>query len=188
MNKQQLRKKYTALRNTLSDTSIDELSQQIANQCLNLTIWQYSTYHLFLSIKEKKEVETWYLLHILQGRDKQIAVATSNFKTCTMQHYLLTEQTRLKVNNYGIPEPISGIQLKPTDIDVVFVPLLVYDQRGHRIGYGKGFYDRFLSECRPDIVTVGLSFFQPEIDIYDTQPTDIKLDYVVSPESVYSFD
>lgn len=188
MDKQQLRKKYSALRRTLSEETIDVLSQQIANQTLNLAIWQHSTYHLFLSIKEKKEIDTWYLLHILQGRDKQIAVSKSNFKEVTMQHYLLTEQTRLKINNYGIPEPQNGISLKPSDIDVVFVPLLAYDQSGNRIGYGKGFYDRFLSECRPDVIKVGLSFFQPETFVFNTQPKDVKLDYVISPDTIYSFD
>jgi 5-formyltetrahydrofolate cyclo-ligase len=55
------------------------------------------------------------------------------------------------------------------------------------VGYGKGFYDRFLSDCRPHCIKIGLSFFEPEIDIVDVLESDIKLDYCVTPESVFTF-
>lgn len=72
-------------------------------------------------------------------------------------------------------------------IDVVFVPLLAYDNKGNRVGYGKGFYDHFLSECREDVVKIGLSFFEPEEAIEDVSATDIRLDYCVTPMTVYNF-
>jgi 5-formyltetrahydrofolate cyclo-ligase len=72
-------------------------------------------------------------------------------------------------------------------IDVVFVPLLAYDKQGNRVGYGKGFYDKFLSLCKPEVVKIGLSFFEPEDLIDDVFENDVKLDYCVTSERVICF-
>jgi 5-formyltetrahydrofolate cyclo-ligase len=72
-------------------------------------------------------------------------------------------------------------------IDVVFVPLLAYDEKGNRVGYGKGFYDAFLSECKPETIKIGLSFFPPELEIKDVTSDDIKLDFCVTTDSVHAF-
>ena len=75
----------------------------------------------------------------------------------------------------------------PSKIDVVFVPLLAFDKNGHRIGYGKGYYDKFLSSCKPDIIKIGLSFYEAEEAFQDVYPSDIPLDYCVTPKKVYRF-
>src|SRR5690554_4872123 len=146
-SKTSLRIKYKNLRESLSPAAVEEMSLSIANQTLRLPIWEKSYYHIFLSIPEKKVVDTSSILHILQGRDKSVVVSKSDFATHEMQHFLLQENTVLKISDYGIPEPVSGLEVSPEMLDVVFVPLLAYDLRGHRIGYGKGFYDRFLKKC-----------------------------------------
>ena len=69
-----------------------------------------------------------------------------------MTHYLLTDNTKIKKNKYNIPEPIDGIEVPDNKIEVVFVPLLAFDKKGHRVGYGKGFYDHFLSGCQPNTI------------------------------------
>ena len=183
-----IRERYKELRNTLSPEDISAKSIAIANQLVNLPIWEHSVYHIFLSIDKLKEVQTEYILHILQGRDKNIAVSKSNFTTGRMSHYLLTDTTLLSVNTWGIPEPVTGIQLQPNQIDVIFIPLLACDTFGNRIGYGKGFYDRFLDECRPDTLRIGLSFFSPEETIFPTNTTDKKLHYCITDTNIYSFD
>ena len=71
-------------------------------------------------------------------------------------------------------------------LDVIFVPLLAYDEKGNRIGYGKGFYDRFLANCKPDTLFVGLSFFPPEKNI-SVEETDVPLHYCITPEKILSF-
>lgn len=187
MNKQALREKYKSLRLTLSSEQADEESLKIANQCLKLPIWNHQTYHIFLPIAHQKEVNTEYLLHILQGKDKNVALSKSDFSTQTLQHFLLTEQTKIEVNAWGIPEPTGGFQVNEEQIDVVFVPLLAFDKKGNRVGYGKGFYDRFLAKCKPSVCTIGLSFFEAENEISDINDTDFSLDYVVSPEKIYTF-
>jgi 5-formyltetrahydrofolate cyclo-ligase len=188
-SKSELRLIFKKLRNTLSSDQIEEFSLIIANQSLKLNIWNHQTYHLFLSITEHKEVQTEYLLHILQGKDKNVVISKSNFEDHSMSHYLLTDQTLLKKNNYNIPEPTGKgmIEIQPEQIDVVFIPLLIADKTGSRIGYGKGFYDRFLAQCKPDVVKIGLSFFEPLQEEIEVGKFDVRLDYLVTLDEVYRF-
>ena len=186
MNKEALRKKYKALRNSLSQAEIDAKSMSIANQIVQMDIWDYENYHIFLPIHAQNEVNTEFLMHILHGKDKNIIVSKSNFSDASMQHFLLTDNTILKTNKWGIPEPENGIVIPSNSIDLVFVPLLCYDVKGNRIGYGKGFYDRFLSESKPKKV-IGLSFFPPEKAILDITKTDYRLDFCVLPDEIHDF-
>lgn len=188
MDKKELRKKYKELRNTLSEKEIEEKSLAIANRLLQLDIWDKTYYHLFLTIVEFKEVETEFMLQILAGKDKEIVISKSDFKTNEMTHYLLTDNTKIKKNEYNIPEPINGLEVPVNKIEVVFVPLLAFDLNGNRVGYGKGFYDKFLSKCNPDTIIIGLSFFEAELQIEDIFENDIRLNYCVTPEKIYEFN
>lgn len=187
MVKKELRKSYKALRQQLSSMEIEEMSLAIANNLLKLEIWNKTYYHLFFSIEEQKEVETEFILHILQGKDKEIVVAKSDFTTLEMTHYLLTDNTKFKKNDYNIPEPIDGLEVPVSKIDVVFVPLLAFDKKGNRVGYGKGFYDKFLSECSPETIKIGLSLFESEQLIEDVFDDDIPLNFCITPKKIYSF-
>lgn len=187
MNKKELRVKYKALRKELSLEEIEDKSLAIANRLLQLDIWEKTYFHLFLTIEEQKEVDTEFLLQLLAGKDKEIVVSKSNFDTLEMTHYLLTDNTKFQKNEYNIYEPVDGIEVPNTKIDVVFVPLLAYDKQGNRVGYGKGFYDAFLSKCSKEVIKIGVSFFPPEETIDDVYPTDIRLDYCITPTTNYSF-
>ena len=181
MNKKQLRIRYKKFREELSPEDVEEGSMKIANNLIGLPIWGHSYYHIFLSISEKREVDTQAILHILLGKDKNVVLSKADFKSGTLSHFLLTDSTVIKVNDWGIPEPVEGIEIPAEKIDVVFVPLLVFDEKGNRIGYGKGFYDRFLSQCDPDVLKIGLSFFEAEKEIEDVSPLDVPLDYSLTP-------
>lgn len=187
MQKSELRQKYLDKRARLSQDEIDKLSLEIANKCLELPIWHYSNYHIFLSIAEKGEINTDFLLHILQGKDKNIAVPKTNFKAGTLSHFLLTDNTIIKPNKWGIPEPEDAIPFPKEKIEVVFVPLLAFDKKGNRVGYGKGFYDRFLSNCHPETLKIGLSLFEVEEELIATEITDIPLNFCVTPKKIYAF-
>jgi 5-formyltetrahydrofolate cyclo-ligase len=187
MNKKEIRKKYKDLRSLLSAEELEEKSLAIANQLQKLAIWQKTYYHLFLSIKKQKEINTEYILQILAGKDKEIVISKSDFKTGKMIHFLLTDNTKIVENDYGIPEPVDGLEVPTTKIDVVFVPLLAFDIVGNRVGYGKGFYDRFLSECKPDTLKIGLSLFEAEETIADSTENDILLNYCVTPQKIVAF-
>jgi len=187
MTKKELRTEYKKLRQQLSEKDIEEKSLIVANKILSLPIWEQTYFHVFLPIEAHKEINTEFILHLLSGKDKEIVVSKSNFATRNMTHFLLTDNTKFKITDYGIPEPQNGLEVPPSKIDVVFVPLLAFDIFGNRVGYGKGFYDKFLSGCRPETVKIGLSFF-PAVDaVHDVFESDIKLDYCITPDKVYVF-
>ena len=186
-SKKNLRKKYKTLRQSLADATLEEMSLAIANRVLELPIWDKTYFHVFLPITEQKEVDTELILHLLSGKDKEVLISKSNFETREMIHYLLTDNTRIAKNEYNIPEPVDGIEVPSKKIEVVFVPLLAYDKKGNRVGYGKGFYDKFLLDCKPDVIKIGLSFFEPEEEISDIFEGDVKLDYCVTPTEIYIF-
>jgi len=187
MNKKDLRSKYKAIRQQLSAEEIEDKSLSIANRLLSLDVWEKTYFHLFLTIEEQKEVDTEFILQILAGKDKEIVVSKSDFETREMTHYLLTDNTKFRKNEYNIFEPVDGLEVPVSKIDVVFVPVLAYDKNGNRVGYGKGFYDNFLAKCREDVIKIGLSFFEPEESIDDVFVTDIRLAYCVTPFGINNF-
>lgn len=187
MDKKQLRIYYKKLRGFLTENEKEERSLAIANRLLSLNVWDKTYFHLFLTIEELNEINTEYILQILMGKDKEIVISKTDFDKRKMIHFLLTENTKIRKNEYNIPEPINGIEVPSDKIDVVFVPLLAFDKKGNRVGYGKGFYDNFLNESRNDVIKIGLSFFEPEEEIDDVFESDIPLDFCVTPNEIYQF-
>nr|WP_315160587.1 5-formyltetrahydrofolate cyclo-ligase [uncultured Flavobacterium sp.] len=187
MLKKALRIHYKTLRKQLSENQLEEMSLAVANNVLTLPIWEKTYFHIFLPIEAHNEVNTEFILHLLSGKDKEIVISKSDFETRNMTHFLLTDNTKIKKNEYNIPEPVDGIEVPAKKIEVVFIPLLAYDKQGNRVGYGKGFYDKFLSECQTGTIKIGLSFFEPEEQITDVFETDVKLDYCVTPNAVFKF-
>lgn len=186
MLKKQIRLEYFEKRNLLDLKLFEIYSLEISNMVLKLPVWDFSFYHTFLSIDRNREVDTSYLLTVLQGKDKNIVVPkVSAFNQ--LENYLLLDSTPLRLNHWKIPEPVDGIKIDENKIDVVFMPLLAYDKKGNRVGYGKGYYDKFLSKCRPDVVKIGLSFFEPEEVIEDINENDVPLSYCVTPHKIYEF-
>ena len=182
MNKKTLRALYRQKRATIPPEQQAQLSQQIAEQTLRLPIWDKRVFHSFLSIPSFGEVDTEPLIRLLQERGKTLVVSRTVMETVRMEHFRY-DPSQIQANNkWHIPEPV-----KSEEIEVVFVPLLAYDTKGNRIGYGKGFYDNFLAECKSETLKVGLSFFPAEPLIEDVREDDIPLDYVVTPEEVFKF-
>ena len=187
MLKRELRKKYKNLRAEISPEKASDLSLNLVNNLLQIPIWDFFYYHTFLSIEEKNEVDTLPLITLLQGKDKNVVVPKVIGEN-TLENYLLTDNTSLKISDWGVPEPVDGIEVQESKIEVVFMPLLAFDHQGNRVGYGKGFYDTFLNKCRKETVKIGLSFFHAENDsISDVNENDVKLDYCVTPEKIYAF-
>ena len=184
--KNQLRYLYQNKRDNLSVNEIQDLSILISNKCLEFPIWHLENFHIFLSILIKKEIDTSPLLSLIMGKDKQIIISRI-IESKKLENVLLTDQTILKKSLFGIPEPQNGIIISPKIIDVVFIPLYVFDLKGNRVGYGGGYYDRFLKECKKDSIKIGLSLFDPIKKIKDLSDLDVKLDYAVTPESIFSF-
>ncbi|PRX56688.1 5-formyltetrahydrofolate cyclo-ligase [Flagellimonas meridianipacifica] len=187
MLKHELRRKYRQNRVHLERDEIETKSITLVNKILQIPIWDFFYFHTFLSIIKNKEVDTLPLITLLQGRDKHIVVPKV-IGEHSMKHYLLTDNTGLRLNEWSIPEPIDGIEIPEKKIEVVFIPLLAFDKLGNRVGYGKGFYDEFLSKCDFETIKIGLSLFEVEEEpITDVHEKDIGLDYCVTPNQIYTF-
>ena len=134
-------------------------------------------------------MDTWALVNWAREAHPalQWVLSRSDMGKGFMEHYLWSKETVLEKNAYGIPEPQGGTLIAPAALDLVFVPLLAFDEAGHRVGYGKGMYDRFLEQCRGDVTTIGLSMFAPVAAIADTGQWDVPLDIVVTPDQIYHF-
>lgn len=186
MHKEKLRLNFRKKRKLLSPISVENESIEIANKVLRLPIWNRSFFHIFLSITKKKEVNTTPLLSIIQGKDKHVVVPKT-FPNGVLKNFLLTDNVLLKENHLGIPEPVGGIEVSENQLDVVFVPMLAFDRKGHRVGYGGGYYDVLFKKCSPETLKIGLSFFEAVGEIEDIHEKDVPLDYCVTPRKVYEF-
>lgn len=190
MNKAELRKHYLSKRNALDANSFVLRNEQIKDLFLAyFHDFRVEAIHTFLPISGKNEINTNPILEALKRRNPKlkVVVSKSNLETLEMTSYLLQENTVLEVNRWGIPEPVEGVPFDDVKIDIILVPLLIFDKSGHRVGYGKGFYDRFLKKCRPGALKVGLCLEPPVHSIPDTDPNDVMMNYCVTPERVYSF-
>ena len=98
------------------------------------------------------------------------------------------EETIFAKNSFGIPEPVQAERVDGWEIGMVLVPLLAFDQQGNRVGFGKGYYDRFLAEQCPQATRIGFSFFDPVDAVSDIESFDIPLDFCVTPEKLYTFN
>ena len=181
MLKKELRSIYKKKRETLTSEEIDGFQKSIYKQVFDLDFSSVHTIHIFLSIEKQKEIDTYPIVEFLRQNKKRIVISKSCFKTATLAHFVFDEKTVLEINKYGIPEPIEAERITEKEIDLVFVPMLVSDENNFRVGYGKGFYDRFLSACKKEVQTIGLNFFAPISNIEDVNSYDIALDKVIYP-------
>ncbi|MDB5232231.1 MAG: 5-formyltetrahydrofolate cyclo-ligase [Chitinophagaceae bacterium] len=131
------------------------------------------------------EIYSRYLHHLVPGL--QTAYPVTDFENLSMEAVIVNDETVFESNEKGLIEPRNGATIDPHEIDLVFVPHLICDLKGYRVGYGKGFYDRFLSRCREDVITVGFSYFDPVDTIEDTTQFDVPLNYCITPGQIYEF-
>lgn len=185
MTKAAQRKEALAQRMTLSDAEYHARCHRLLEHFKTLDFKEVKAIHIFLPIKEKKEADTFLMIDwLLQSHPEiSILVPKADFSSHTMTSHRYPGRENLRLNTYGIPEPQnekSGLKA-----DLIVVPLLAFDEQGHRLGYGKGFYDRFLQGQKAK--KVGLSFFEALPEIRDVHVNDIRLDYCITPDRVVNF-
>ena len=187
MTKKELRKIYLRKRMDLSDAAYQELNERLSDHFFStINVSGIRVLHTFLPIKKNREVNTWMIIERLK-RDYpqvQISVPKINNQTAELEHYYYESPDQLKNNTWEIPEPVKGVPTPTDKIDAVLVPLLAFDKQGHRLGYGRGFYDKFLSSCRPDCLKIGVSFFEFEEKIEGISDKDIPLNLIITPDTV----
>ena len=188
MNKEEARKKYKDLRSKIKSDELETKSKAIARKFIESGLWKgCSSIHVFLTIPKENEVNTNYIIHYFQANHPTIKLCTSiiNEETNELVHTVIDPSTGYSLNKWSIPEPLIIDKVTEDKIDLVIVPLLIVDTKGNRVGYGKGFYDKFLSKCKKETKKVGVSFFEPEKELLETDAWDIPLTDVISPEKVY---
>jgi 5-formyltetrahydrofolate cyclo-ligase len=190
MLKRELRKIYKKKRTDLTSTERLKLDDLILIQLQN--VYFDSNIRLLMSywpLERHCETNTLlytrYLEHTIPGL--KVTFPVIKMETSEMQAVLVHEETDFVENEYCIPEPEDGEKIETDEIDLIFVPLLAFDQSGYRVGYGKGFYDRFLQNCREDIITVGFSYFDAVDEIEDRHQFDVPLKYCITPHKIYEF-
>ncbi|MFT6716931.1 MAG: 5-formyltetrahydrofolate cyclo-ligase [Saprospiraceae bacterium] len=188
MVKKELRSVYKNKRAELSSDEIEVLSLEINTTLLELlNQLTFQTLNCFLSSNEKGEVRTSSIINELLSQEKFISVPLSNYKSNSMQAVRFKKGELTAKDKFGIPVPTT-IEIVPVkSIDILIVPLLCFDKKGHRVGYGKGMYDRFLNNCKKDVVTIGLSLFEAIEEIIDVDELDIPLNYVICKTQVFKF-
>ncbi|MCG8340542.1 MAG: 5-formyltetrahydrofolate cyclo-ligase [Cytophagales bacterium] len=188
MTKARVRKKYLVQRK-----SMNEASYQTCNQSIHKIFFEYFTLkkcqkiHIYLPLYKNKEVDTWPIVSTLQNERKEIVISVPKLVGSPMFIQSYQIGMPLKENQWGIQEPVESVFIPAYELDLVVLPLIIFDKRGYRVGCGKGHYDRFLKKCREDIVKVGLCFEAPVEAIEDIKEYDVPMNYCVTPEKVYVF-
>lgn len=186
MTKKELRKVATEQRKLFSDAQVAEYSRTLLDHFSSFDLSGVKTIHVFIPIAEKREPDTFVFIDWLAIHHPQIKIIVpkADFGTALMSSYVYPGKEALIKNLYNILEPQKG-ELHTGDVDLVLIPMLAFDERGYRVGYGKGFYDRFLLHI--DTLKIGLSFFGPADLIDDVNEYDVRVDFCITPEKIYKF-
>ncbi len=189
MKKSALRTIYKEKRNKLSATEINKLDDLLLIQFQKADIPLIQSLFSYWPIKELKEPDTHLFTDYIEFRNPELILAypRTDFLLNEMIAIVVNPETDFIKNEYNIYEPAEGDVLSADEIDMIFVPLLAFDKIGYRVGYGKGFYDRYLTECKKGCLKVGFSYFEPVDEITDKDEFDVPLDLCITPHNIYVF-
>ena len=182
MKKASVRKYYLKKRKALSKDEIEKRSASIAKHFIEkIDLSEVKILHSFIPIEKFNEVNTWLIINQIWEEFPQIQIATSITKKDNLVHVLINSETKYIEDKWGIPTPVNCKSINPDQIDLIITPLLAYDANLHRVGYGKGYYDKFFSECKSEVKKIGVSLFPMlENNIEDTNQFDVSLDRVIT--------
>ena len=185
MTKSELRARYKEKRSQLSIDQVNQKSASILENLKTLPIWEKSVFHVFVPIEKHKEVNTHLLMDFLFENGKRVVVpkvVDNQIISCE-----INENVDWEMGEFSVSEPKEYQVIDTSSLEVVFVPMLICDEKGNRIGYGGGYYDRFLVKTDSKCLKVGLNFFPPIAEISEIEETDIPIDYCVTSDEIVSF-
>jgi 5-formyltetrahydrofolate cyclo-ligase len=187
MNKKEVRKVFLQKRESLTEAQWQSACLAIYNTFFaSVDLSFVGKLHIYLPIEGKREADTWQIIDKIRREHPAVRLIVPKIDKGRLSHFYFEGLHQIKTNTWGIPEPTQGIPAEPFQIDMVIAPLLAADTYGNRVGYGKGFYDRFLKECKPKCKKIGLSLF-PLIEQIDVDEFDVALDAVVLPDKFLEF-
>ncbi len=189
MLKKQIRKEFVVKRHAITQPQQAEMDERILEHFRSLSLQGIMYLMTYYALKDRREFDPANCEQLLKLENKSLLVCLPKLANdgLSMEAVLREEGTALVSNRYNIPEPEWGNQVDPQLIDAVFVPLLAFDQKGLRVGYGKGFYDRFLARCSNTVVKIGFSYFEAVEQIDDVDEYDVPLNFCITPERIYEF-
>ena len=190
MTKASLRKKYKDNRLLLTQQQKEKFADLVLINFQKIPLPFIDCVHTYIAADILNEIDTTHILKYLRFTNPglTISVPKINNGNGELDHYIFHDDIIMAINSHGIAEPVQGELVNVADIDLVLTPLLAFDVNGYRVGYGRGFYDKFLAQCRYNVIKVGLSFFEPEEAIEDVGQYDIPLNYCVTPGGVFDFN
>lgn len=147
------------------------------------------TLFTFWPMDQLKEPNTNLFTAFMEFRNPELKVAFPRIMPdgSGMEAVFTDVDTDFIKSLFGVYEPAAGEIADPTSFDIIFVPLLLFDRNGYRIGYGKGYYDRYLPACKPECLKIGFSYFEPVDEIPDKHEFDVPLNLCITPQSIYVF-
>lgn len=183
MDKKQLRIKLKETLAALSKPHYEELSKKIASQLFQDEDWQKSTV-IGITISKYPEVDTDRIIRKAWQEGKTVAVPKCYPKEKRMSFRSLSDFSQLESVFYGLLEPIEGKTnlLNSEDIDLIIVPGLGYTKEGYRIGFGGGYYDRYLKDYSGK--TLSLAFQSQIIPSFNTENHDIPVAKIITNDEV----
>lgn len=184
MTKPELRKLYLQKRKELNEAEYLALNHRLTEIFFtSIDLSFINVLHTFLPVVEKREPDTWLIIDRIRREfpHVRLSIPRINIETDQLENFYFEGLHQLKKNNWGIFEPTQGIPTPPEKIDMVLVPLLAFDKQGNRVGYGKGYYDRFLKKLKPSTLKLGISLFEPIEQIEAIQSFDIPLSGALTP-------
>lgn len=187
MNKAFIRKRYKLKRLELTPKKLNDISQKIIVHLINEFDFSEKLVNLFLPIDKFNEIDLSPLIDEILSRKGLICINKTDFKNHSITPYLYSAEIKLEISDFGVPEPSNGTVISPKEINYVIVPLLACDKHGHRVGYGKGFYDAFLSQCHEKTTFIGVTHFNDLVQIDNLEEHDIPIHYLVTPEKNFKF-
>jgi len=129
------------------------------------------------------EVSTKEIIQYLLSKGSNVCIPKIIDKQ--MFSILINNDTVYYKNRYGIEEPLVGDIVEPKIINCCVIPLVAFDLSGNRLGFGGGYYDRFLRKISLDCIKIGLAYDIQKVNIIPTEAHDVKMDYVITEKTIY---
>ena len=191
MTKAELRGIFLAKRKEITPEERRRLSLEIAeNFFAGFDLSAVRNLHSYIPIEKFGEVDTMPIIRRLWSEFSHVRTFAPRIiaGTATMHSVEFTSDSVFVKSAWGIHEPPHEQIVEDSQIDIVIAPGLAFDKGMHRVGYGKGFYDRFLNNCQPDCVKVGVNFFEQLDEIDDVHDGDVRMDFCVTPAGITGND
>lgn len=181
LSKEELRDRARVVRSGLTPDEIRSFSRSI---CDSLRSQLNGERSVMVYVSKPPEVDTMPLIRHFIDHDIDVIVPIIERETRSLRLSRLDDPGNLVVSTFSVPEPIGNeIPVKGEDLEVIIVPLLAFDRSGHRLGYGAGYYDRFLSSC-PQAKRIGAAFSCQEIRSVPADANDVAMDIIVTEREI----